>query len=418
MDENMTEHERRGPLASTRVVEFGSMASAAACGALLAAWGASVIKVEPPRGDVGRDAGAAAKTLPNGDRVNPRFELHNRGKQSIAIDLKHHQGIDLLHRVIDGAEVFVTNALPRVLKRFALEYGDLSARNDRLVYGQISGYGLGTADEDRPSFDHGAFWAQSGLAAYFGASAGGRPPQPSGGMGDRVAGAVLASGIGAALVGRERTGRGSHVTTSLLRTGAWMQGSVLSDALFTGRPSAPDRERTGMPTLNWFRTADDRLLYLQMMDPEAGWLRLVRVLDDPRLGAGDFGGGRRSDLAARSAEVVVTLDRIFASRPLGEWAERLDAESIRWEAVIDHVEFIAGDRARAAGAFVASRHPNLPLAVADPCTVGADPDEVPRAPAAGADTAAVFAQCGLSSEEIDGLIAEGVLVVAEEAPHG
>lgn len=406
------------PLDGVRVVEVGAMAAAAACGALLAAWGADVVKVEPPWGDLGRDAGAASKTLEGGNRVNPRFELHNRGKRSVAVDLDTLPGRKIVIDLVAGSDVFVTNALPRVLERFGLTYRDLAAHNERLVYGQITGYGLGGPDENRASFDHGAFWAQTGLAAYFAASCGGAPPQASGGMGDRVAGVVLAGAVSAALAGRERTGRGSFVTTSLLRTGIWMQGSVLSDALLTGKPSPPDRYGTRMPTLNWFRTADDRLLYLQVMDPERDWERLTRTLDHPAVRATDHGGGLRSDLAARSAEVVVALEEAFASRPLAEWAARLDAEGIRWEPVVDHAAVLESRRADDAGAFVATDHPDLPRAVADPCTIGDQRPTVPRAPAAGADTVAVLRGLGLDRRRIAALIDQGIVAIPREATNG
>jgi crotonobetainyl-CoA:carnitine CoA-transferase CaiB-like acyl-CoA transferase len=388
------------------------MAAAATCGALLAAWGADVIKIEPPWGDRGRDAGAAAKTLESGARVNPRFELHNRGKRSLAVDLATLAGRDLVLRLVDRADAFVTNALPRVLERFGLTHAGLAQRNASLVYGQITGYGLGGPDENRASFDHGAFWAQSGLASYFGAGLPG-PPQPSGGMGDRVAGALLAGAVAAALAGRTVDGKGAHVSTSLLRTGIWMQGSVFSDELLRGSARPPDRHHSSMPTLNWFRTADDELLYLQVMSPEADWKRLVDALDHPALDSGSFGGGSRAELSARAPDVVHALDEAFAARPLAEWSARLDAAGICWEPVLEHDAVLTGDRARDAGAFVATGREDLPMAVADPVDIGPPRSLVPFAPTTGADTDAILLELGVSPSEAAALRADGVVGTLE-----
>jgi|SRR5579872_4530307 len=402
------------PLSGVHVVELGSMAAAAACGAQLASWGAAVVKVEPPSGERGRDSGAAAKALPGGRRVNPRFELHNRGKRSLALDLAKPRAQEVLDALLERSDVFVTNALPRVLERFGLAWDDVHPRHPHLVYGHITGYGRGTPDENRASYDHGAFWAQSGLAAAF-SSPTGDPPPPSGGLGDRAAGLALAGAVCAARLGREReaaSGRGSEhrgalVATSLLRTGLWLQGSVVSDALATGRAPKPDRYESGMPTLNWFRCADGRLLMLEVMDPEHEWGRLAAALDDEAITPEGFGRGSRRELQAASAEVVRQMERIFARRPLEEWVRRLDSAGIRFEPVVDHAEVVSAGRARAAGAFLPSRHPDVPEALADPCTLGTDPPVAPRAPSVGEHTAAVLSELGLSGEERESLVESG-----------
>lgn len=413
-DVSVADRSAARPLAGVVVVEMGAMAAAAACGAQLAAWGATVVKVEPPWGERGRDSGAASKTLAGGRKVNPRFELHNRGKRSLAVDLADPRGRDLVGRLLERADAFVTNSLPRVLAAYGLSYEILHERLPSLVYGQITGFGRGTEDENRRSFDHGAFWAQSGLAAAF-ASASGDPPPPSGGLGDRAAGLALAGAVCAALLARERGGgehRGILVTTSLLRTGLWLQGSAVSDVLATGSASAPDRYRSAMPTLNWFRCSDGRLVMLEVMDPERDWVRLVGALEDGAFGVESYGSGDRAELRAHASEVMVQLDRVFARRSLAEWSERLERAGILFEPIVDHREALGGRRVRAAGAVVPTDHPDLESALADPCTFMADVGSVRRAPAVGEDTMVLLSELGLSDAERSELVEEGVVVGA------
>jgi crotonobetainyl-CoA:carnitine CoA-transferase CaiB-like acyl-CoA transferase len=194
-----------GPCEGIRVVELAVWVAGPSAGGILADWGATVVKIEPREGDPFRGLylSAAGVEMP----ANPPFELDNRGKRSIALDLRAAEGRDVALRLLDQAEVFVTNIRPAALARLGLDYETLAARNPRLVYARVTGYGERGPDADRPAYDVGAFWSRAGIAAAL-TPPGTEPPFQRGAMGDHVAGMTLAGGVTAALLARERTERG------------------------------------------------------------------------------------------------------------------------------------------------------------------------------------------------------------------
>ena len=398
-----------GPLTGFRVVEAGRFASAPSCGTILADWGADVIKLEPPGGDPARGPGTL--TPGAGPRpANPRFDVHNRTRRSIVLDLKRPEGRRLARRLIGGSDVFVTNLRTPALARLGLGSELLRRDHPRLVYAQVTGYGPGDR-EDLRSYDHGAFWSYSGMAALF-QDESGRPPQPAGGMGDRATGSVLAGAVSAALLARERTGRGDHVSVSLLRTAFWLMASDVADAL--GRP---DRERSTarhdapIPTVNCYRCSDGRWLWLQLMAPERDWARLLAALDADWLSADPrFRDGDPALLASARLDVVETLDEIFRGRTLAEWSERLTAAGLTFAPVQDLATAVRDRASLDSGAFHEIAAPgggyttvNSPASFE---TAGSEPGY--PAPAPGADTHAVLKEIGVPADEIARLRQDGV----------
>src|SRR3989337_1012231 len=185
-----------GPLEVIKVVELGLWVAGPSAAAILGDWGATVIKIEPPEGDPFR--GLFASVLGSPIPVNPPFELDNRGKRSVCLNLETGQGREIAHRLIEQADVFVTNMRPRVLETFGVTYEELSRRYPRLVYCQVTGYGPDGVERDRASYDIGAFWARAGVAAAL-TPAGQEIPQQRGGMGDHMTGNGAAGAICAAL---------------------------------------------------------------------------------------------------------------------------------------------------------------------------------------------------------------------------
>ena len=204
-----------GPLRGVKVVELGVWVAGPAAGGILADWGADVVKIEPPRGDPAR---TFRRMLGGHLPTNPVFELDNRSKRSIAIDLSTEPGRQVAVELIDGADVFLTNIRMSALERAGLGESILRARNPRLVYAIVTGYGLDGPDADRPAYDIAAYWARSGLAAAL-TPPGGALPFQRGGMGDHSVGMTAAGMVSAALFARDRTGQGDLVSASLLRQG-------------------------------------------------------------------------------------------------------------------------------------------------------------------------------------------------------
>ena len=219
-----------GPMDGVRVVELGVWVAGPAAGGVLADWGADVVKIEPPAGDPAR----TFQRMLGGDMPNnPVFELDNRSKRSVVIDLATDEGRELALELIDDADVFVTNVRGDALARLGLDHETLLARNPRLVYGHITGYGSEGPDADRAAYDIAAFWARSGIANLL-TPPGGDLPFQRGGMGDHSTGVQFAGAIAAALFARERTGEGQLVSTSLLRQGVYTIGFDLNMVLGWG----------------------------------------------------------------------------------------------------------------------------------------------------------------------------------------
>jgi crotonobetainyl-CoA:carnitine CoA-transferase CaiB-like acyl-CoA transferase len=396
-----------GPLAGTRVVELGVWVAGPACGGILADWGAEVIKVEPPAGDPARQfAAMLGADVP----LNPPFELDNRGKRSVVLDLTADRARAVMLELIDRADVFVTNVRLSALERLGLDHRALLARNPRLVYAALTGYGLDGPDADRAAYDIGAFWARAGVAALLTAP-GGTPPFQRGGMGDHGAGMALAAGVCAALLHRERTGEGQLVHASLLRHGIYTIGFDLNTALRLGVPiGVATRETMGNPVINSYRDRDGRWFWLIGLEAERHWPDLARAVGHPEW----LQDPRFATAAARRrhcAELVRLLDEIFATRPLSEWAETFDREGVWWAPVQRVEEVLADPQAWAAGAFVeVPDRGGAATMIATPVDFGATPwaVELP-VPHLGEHTDEVLRELGHTQEEIAALRDQGAL---------
>jgi crotonobetainyl-CoA:carnitine CoA-transferase CaiB-like acyl-CoA transferase len=314
-------------LAGLRVVEMGVWVAAPAAGALLADWGADVIKVEPPTGDPMRNAFGSLGI--GQDFPNPAFAQDNRGKRSVVLDLRQPDDRDRLEELVGTADVFLTNLRPDALDGLGLEPHATVARHPHLVYCSVSGYGLRGEDRNRPAYDIGAFWARSGLSVQL-ASSEGVPLNARGGIGDHISGLAALSGLLAAVLEQRHTGRGRVVETSLLRTGTYVLGWDLSLQETVGRVAkAESRLSNQTPLMNSYRASDGRWFFFTGLEADRHIDKVYRALDredlhdDPRF-------ANAAALRKHRTEVIATLDAIIAQRPLAEWAERFDDEGVWW----------------------------------------------------------------------------------------
>ncbi|MER3420985.1 MAG: CoA transferase, partial [Chloroflexota bacterium] len=264
-----------GPLAGIRVVEAGVWVAGPAAAGIMADWGADVIKIEPPTGEPLRGMANPAR-IPD---VNPPFELDNRGKRSVALNLADPEGYRIARRLIDRADVFITNMVPAVVERLRLTYDDLKATNPGLIYCHITGYGVVGPDRDRPGFDAGAFWSQAGFMATM-ATPDCDPPMPRNAVGDHTTAVAAVAGICAALLARARTGRGQVVDTSLYRTGIYIMSWDISMQLRVGQ-IVPQLGRTQVnnPLVNPYRAGDGRWLYLVNLQADRYWPGFLRAVE-------------------------------------------------------------------------------------------------------------------------------------------
>ncbi|MCV7343612.1 CaiB/BaiF CoA transferase family protein [Mycolicibacterium rhodesiae] len=338
-----------GPLEGIKVVELGVWVAGPAAGGILADWGADVVKIEPPTGDPGRMFG---RMLGLDDGTNPPFEMDNRSKRSIVLDLTTDGGLATARQLLTEADVFLTNVRPDALGRLDLDYPSVAALNPGLIYGLITGYGETGPEANRPAYDVAAFWARSGVADLL-TRPGDSPPFQRGGMGDHMTGMTLAAAINAALVARARTGEGQLVTTSLYRQGAYTVSFDLNTFLLTGNPIAiGQRETMFNPCMNNYLAADGRRLWIVGLEADRHWPSLCRAVGRPEwLTDNRFATAR--DRAINSRELIATLDEIFATKTLAEWAATFDAEpDLFWSPVNSMEDVLADEQFHAAGGLV------------------------------------------------------------------
>src|ERR1700749_202043 len=270
-----------GPLEGINVVELGVWVAGPATGGILADWGADVVKIEPPSGDPARLFG---RMLGLDIDVSPPFEMDNRSKRSIVLDLTTDDGRAIALELISGADVFVTNVRPEALQRLGLDFASVAADHPRLVYGLITGYGETGPDANRAAYDVAAFWARAGLAHLL-TRPGDTPPLQRGGMGDHSAGMTLAAAGVAALVARGRTGKGQWVSTSLYRQGAYAVSSDPNAFLMTGHSIAVgQRETMGNPCMNNYAAGAGRRFWIVGLEVDRHWPPLCRALGHPDWG--------------------------------------------------------------------------------------------------------------------------------------
>jgi crotonobetainyl-CoA:carnitine CoA-transferase CaiB-like acyl-CoA transferase len=319
-----------GPLAGIKVVELGFWVAGPSAAAILADWGAEVIKIEPPNGDPFR--GLFASVFGSPIPINPPFEQDNRGKHSIALDLSKEEGQGIARRLVADADVFITNVRPHALKAAGLTYEELSALNPRLVYCHITGYGAGHDEEERAAYDIGAFWSRGAVGAML-APPGHPPPQQRGGMGDHMAGQSAAGAIAAALFHRQRTGQGQKVEVSLVRVGAYMMSWDITLALRLGVPVIPyDRHHHINPLINCYQAKDGRWFWLLHLQADRHWPNVCRAIGRPDL----LEDPRFADIEKRrdnAPDLVAELDKEFAKKTLEEWAEIFQREDVWWAPV-------------------------------------------------------------------------------------
>jgi crotonobetainyl-CoA:carnitine CoA-transferase CaiB-like acyl-CoA transferase len=335
-----------------KVVELGFWVAGPSCSAILADWGADVVKVEPIIGDPFRGMSAyyAAAT---GEEMNPPFELDNRGKRSIGLDFGTDDGRRVLGELIARADVFVTNLRVDALERAGLDPATLTARHPRLVYASITGLGLEGDERGRAAYDVGSFWSRAGVAAAL-TPEGCELPYQRGGMGDHMTGMAAAGGVSAALFVRERTGQGQLVSTSLLRTGTYMLGWDYSTNLRAGLPTVPITRRTAPnPLILDYGASDGRRFWLLGLEGDRHWPNVLRAVGRPDL-ADDVRFAGLFDRAVNSDALVRELEGEFTQRPMKEWAEIFDREGVWWAPVQATHEFLEDSQALAAGCFVPS----------------------------------------------------------------
>ena len=398
------------PLEGVRVVELAMWVAGPAVGGILADWGAEVIKIEPPGGDLMR--GLNQTYSASAETRTPGFEVDNRGKRSIVIDLSTPRGVELLHELIGTADVFLTNTRLRSLERMGLDHQSLLARHERLIYALVTAHGLDGPARDAPGYEQGSYWAWSG-AADRSTPAGEEPRAVAGAGGDHITAMTAVGGVVAALYARERQGVGQLVTTSLLRAGMYTVSGDIATRMALGRLGRVQSRRTTRNALvNCYAAGDGRWLWLQGAEQSRHWPNLCRALEAPEL----LEDPRFTDGPTRKRnmpELIEILDRLFARRDRDDWAARFAAYDVWWAPVNTAEDLLTDPQVRASGAFLRMRGPDggVDEAPAGPVDFGTDPDTVvlDGPPATGQHTREILDALGLDAQTRDRLIEDGVV---------
>jgi len=368
-----------------RVLEVAEHTFVPAAAALLADWGAEVIKIEHvERGDAMRSL-ASTGLINLGEGVHVLLEHSNRGKKSLALDLATPEGVGILYELAASCDVFITNKLPSVRKRLGIDVDDIRAHNPRIVYVRGSGYGARGPDADAGGYDLLGFWARGGSA--MGAKAlevDQLPTMPAPGYGDTIGAMTIAGGVVGALLHRERTGHAPIVDVSLLATGMWATGAAIALSLHTGQPwTQPPAIQTEPrnPIAGSYQTADGKFIVFSMLQYFQYWPEVCRrigredLIDDSRFATAD-------DLMKNSIEAMRIVAAEIARLPLDEWKERLRGMKGQWSPAQDSLE-VAEDPQVAANGYLqeVATAQGVPFQlVASPVQFDEEPSRPGRAP--------------------------------------
>ncbi len=406
----------RKPLEGIRVLELATFVAAPSCARLLADLGAEVVKVERPEGDNWRISGKGFNHERFSDQENPVFDIYNAGKQLISLNLKNPEGMEVFRKLLERADVFVTNLRPAALARLGLSYEDLKDTYPRLIYAIILGYGEKGPDANKPAFDVTAYWSKSGfLRDLSPLNEEYRPVNAPSGIGDTVSGMFLMGEICAALYNRDRTGKGDYVRSGLYHNGIFTMGTmnIIAQKPFGGTYPR-NRIDHGVPDGNYC-CADGEYVYLATISAEKtlpalyDMLGVPELMEDPRFATGP-------DRHRNREAYFRVLQNAFLTKSCQEWlelAEEKDVPLIRqchfsdvtedeqaWaNGYLEHVEFANGR---------VDVMPSSPVEMDSVVGLKTVP-----APLIGADNAVVLAELGYTQEQIQQMYASGAVHTQE-----
>src|ERR1700751_3676948 len=390
-----------------KVVDFASFIAGPGAAVILSDFGADVIKVEPPNGDMWR-IGHKIPPQPQATDAYP-WHLANRNKRGITLDLKSPSAQQVLEKLVKWADVFIVNTPHSARKKLKLEFEDVEAWNPRLIYADVTGFGENGPDAGLPGFDITSYWARSGLLSMT-RDAGAPPTWPVAGSGDNATAVSLYSAIATALYRRERTGKGSYVTTSLLASGIW-SASVFIQAALTGATfyGLHDRAHPANAALNVYRSSDGTLfLLVATPDKIPAVLKAIGredLLTDPRF-------SDPTKLTQNRPQLTAILDGIFASQPMSHWYEAFNDVHVTFGAVREPHEVINDPQLRANEIVVPleGAGEKLTSTISSPIQVhGVTKVPARRAPGIGEHNEEVLKELGFNTDDIDGFRSSGTI---------
>lgn len=400
-----------GPLSGIKVVDLSTFVAAPVCGRLMADMGAQVIKVERPEGDAWRKTGVNYNPTHYSMENNPVFDIYNSGKRHISLNLKTPEGMEIMHKLLSEADVFITNTRPAALRRLGLSYEDLKEKYPRLVYGILLGYGEEGPDKDKPAFDTTAFWSRTGFLRDMAPLTGDyQPVNAPSAAGDTATGTLLLSQVCAALLQRTRTGKGDYVRAGLFHNGIFTFGTMAMITQPGGKIYPSTRLDSGVPN-GAYRCADGEWIYIAVDYYEVLIRSLCRsigrenILDDPRFDT-------REHRIENKQKFYEIFRDAFLRQPCSYWLEKAEELDLPLVRMGHFCELVDDQQAWANGYVENVTFPNgttgiMPTSPIEMESVGKIPTR--PAPCVGADTDEVLAELGYSPESISDMKAAGAI---------
>jgi formyl-CoA transferase len=390
-----------------KVVDFASFIAGPSAAVILSDFGADVIKVEPPAGELWR-IGHKIPPQPQATDAYP-WHLANRNKRGMTLDLKSPSARQVLERLVKWSDVLIVNTPHAARKKLGLEYDDVAGWNPRLIYADLTGFGEKGPDANLPGFDITSYWARSGLLSMT-RDAGAPPTWPVAGSGDNATAVGLYSAIVTALYRRERTGKGSYVTTSLLAEGIWSASVSIQAALCDAKFFAPhDRKNPANAALNVYRAADDTWFVL-LVTPDklvalAKAIDRTDLLTDPRF-------SDPAKLVQNMPQLAAILDEVFSAKPMAHWYDAFNGVHITFGAVRGPQEVIKDSQLQANDIVVPLEGAGgkLTSTISSPIQVhGVTKVSARRAPELGEHNDEILKDLGFDANTIDSLRVTGAV---------
>jgi crotonobetainyl-CoA:carnitine CoA-transferase CaiB-like acyl-CoA transferase len=390
-----------------KVLDFASFIAGPSAAVVLSDFGADVIKVEPPTGDLWRHG---HKMPPQPQAEDPyQWHLANRNKRGMTLDLKSPSAQEVLERLVKWADVLIVNTPHPARKKLKLEYDDVAQWNPRLIYADLTGFGEKGPDANLPGFDVTSYWARSGLLSMT-RDAGAPPTWPVAGSGDNATALGLYSAIVTALYRRERTGEGANVTTSLLAEGVWAAGVSVQGALCGAKFfGLHDRKHPANAAMNVYRAADDAWFVLLVtpdkLEAVVKAIGRTDLLGDPRF-------SDPAKLMANRPQLTAILDEVFAAQPMAHWYEAFNSMHVTFGAVRGPEEVIDDPQVRSNEIIVPLEGAGgkLTSTISSPFQMhGVAKAPAKRAPELGEHNAQILEELKFNAREIEKLRASGAV---------